>query len=207
MNGPEPGGPRLGRRGVLGAAALAALCPAELWCGIARGQTGGASAMQRRLLTVVSDLVVPATDTPGAVAAGVPAFVELALAHGLNGTGPRIAGAAIQGPARTPPPPSGLGLVDWLQQDLDRRSGGFLAAPPAQQQAALAALDQAGYAPDAPPHWRNLKGLILIGYYTSQIGGSEELQYVGVPGRFDPDLPLPANNRAWSSDWTALAFG
>jgi hypothetical protein len=192
---------------VLGAAAVVALAPAELWSRLAQGQTGGAAAVQRHLLTVACELVVPATDTPGAAEAGVPAFVELALAHGLNGTGPSMASAAIQGPARTPAPPSGLGLLDWLQQELDRRAGGFLAATPLRQQAALSALDSAAYAPDAPPHWRNLKGLILIGYYTSQIGGSQELQYAAVPGRFDPDLPSPANNRAWSSDWTALAFG
>ena len=207
MNTPALGGPGVGRRGLLGSAAAAAVAPASLWAKLARSETGGANAAQGRLLAIVCDLVLPATDTPGAVEAGVPAFVALALAHGLNGTGPRIASAAIQGPARTPPQPSGLGLLDWLSTELDRRTGGFLAASSARQHAALAALDQAAYAPDGPESWRDLKGLILIGYYTSEIGGSQELQYAAVPARYDPDLPLPAKNRAWSNDWAALAFG
>ena len=38
--------------------------------------------------------------------------------------------------------------------------------------------------------WPTIKGLILIGYYTSEIGASQELRYVLVPGRFDPDVKL-----------------
>ena len=54
---------------------------------------------------------------------------------------------------------------------------------------------------------KEIKALILTGYYTSEVGASRELQYELVPGRWDPNLPLPAHNRSWSSDWTAVDFG
>lgn len=72
----------------------------------------------------------------------------------------------------------------------------------------LEAYDAAAFAPDQKDHpWKKIKALILTGYYTSEVGASRELQYELVPGRFDPDLPLPADNRSWSSDWTAVDFG
>ncbi len=55
--------------------------------------------------------------------------------------------------------------------------------------------------------WRTLKALLLIGYYTSEVGASQELRYDLVPARFDPDVPLQPRDRAWSSDWTGVKFG
>jgi hypothetical protein len=51
--------------------------------------------------------------------------------------------------------------------------------------------------PTAQP-WHTIKNLILIGYYTSEVGGSQELQYELVPTRFDPDLPMTSATRAYS---------
>ena len=69
-------------------------------------------------------------------------------------------------------------------------------------------VDADAYAPDVREHpWRTLKGLILTGYYTTEVGGAQELQFELVPGRFDPDLPLKPGARAFSSDWTAVDFG
>ena len=48
--------------------------------------------------------------------------------------------------------------------------------------------------------------LILTAYYTSETGGSRELQYELVPGKWEPDLPFVPGSRAWSSDWTAVEF-
>ena len=55
--------------------------------------------------------------------------------------------------------------------------------------------------------WRTIKTLILTGYYTSEVGASQELRFELVPGRWDPALPVTAETRACSSDWTAVDFG
>jgi len=103
----------------------------------------------------------------------------------------------------------GLPLLDEVSRDLNRQSQGlFTRLSPARQHAVLEAYDAQAFAPDQDSHpWRKIKALILTGYYTSEIGASRELHYELVPGRFDPDVPLPANNRSWSSDWTAVDFG
>ncbi len=178
--------------------------PLALWNRARAGEEGGATQAQKRLLERLSDLVIPATDTLGALGAGVPAFVELALRHGLEDTAPEAAAhirmAAGQG---------GLPLLDEVGRDLNRRAGGdFSGLPAGRQFGVLAAYDAAAFALDQGTHpWRKIKALILTGYYTSEIGAARELHYELVPGRFDPDLPIPADNRSWSSDWTAVDFG
>jgi len=142
--------------------------------------------LHQPLLREVAQLVIPRTATPGAGEVGVGAFVLLALAHGLEGTKSRDHAA-------------------WLQSAL---GAGFLAQPLARRQAALAELDRRAFASEADAQpWLAIKRLILLGYYTSQTGGSQELRYEHVPGRWDPDLPLKPTDRAFSSDWSAVDFG
>jgi hypothetical protein len=154
---------------------------------------GGVTAAGDALLERLCDLVIPDTDTPGARAAGVPAFVALALQHGL----------ADATPADRP----------TLQQRLDKEaSGAFLALDAARQQTVLAALDAASFARDpaaaaaGEPAWARIKKLIVMGYYTSEAGATQELQYNLVPGRWDPDVPVKPGDRGSSSDWVGQTF-
>ncbi len=199
------------RSAIGGGLVLAALVGTPLWIwGKARqGEKGEATEDQRRMIDTVSDLVIPRTDTPGASDVGVGDFVILALNHGLDGTREPAAGAAIQGGGPVPTPRGGLYLLDDLAIMLRIKAGGdFNRATPAAQRAALTAIDTRAFAPgnDKDP-WRKIKDLILTGYYTSEAGGSKELQYELVPGRWDPDVPLKPSDRAFSSDWTAVEFG
>ncbi|PAP75421.1 gluconate 2-dehydrogenase subunit 3 family protein [Rubrivirga marina] len=49
-----------------------------------------------------------------------------------------------------------------------------------------------------PPAYRQLKELTLAGYYTSEPGATQELQWLAAPGRYDPDVPLSEVGRAWA---------
>lgn len=167
------------------------------------------SERQRKLMRQVSQLVIPRTATPGAGDVGVGDFVLIALAHGLAGTRKPILGA-LDGQHRRSD--GSLRYSTWLEQVLDQHAGGnFLKLPAAKQISILAALDAEAFPQGPPPTeaspWRNIKGLILTGYYTSEAGGSQELQFEMVPGRYDPDVPVGPETRAFSSDWTAVEFG
>jgi len=189
------------RRGFLGAAALVAAQSAV---------PGGAAVLQRldphdaptprqrKLMRMVADHVIPATDTPGAGTVGAGDFAIIALAHGLDGTRKPQEGAFLRAD-------KSLDHVRWLEHQLGPK---WPAKPHTQQHAELAALDAAAYANDpAAAPWRAIKGLTLTGYYTSEVGGSKELNYELVPGRFDPKVPVTPATRAYSSDWTAVDFG
>ena len=53
-------------------------------------------------------------------------------------------------------------------------------------------------ADEAPPFFRQLKELTLAGYYTSEAGATQELQWLAAPGRWDADVPLADVGRAWA---------
>lgn len=165
---------------------------------------------QRAMMKAVSDHVLPATGTPGAGSVGTGDFVIVALAHGLDGTRAPVESAAMPyAVADFRRQDGSLRYLDWLERKLDRAANGdWLNKPPAQRETLLAALDAEAFAAGADAHpWRKVKGLILTGYYTSEIGGSKELHYDLTPGRYDPAVPLKPGDRAYSSDWTAVDFG
>ncbi len=167
------------------------------------------TARQLQVLREVSQLVIPSTDTPGAGDVGVAEFVALALAHGLEGSRARVDASQNPGLAAFRRSDHSLDHAGWLQHELNRRGGAdFLTLDQPARAATLAALDAEAFAEGVREHpWRRIKGLILTGYYTSEVGGSQELRFELVPGRWDPDLPLAPGSRAWSSDWTAVDFG
>ncbi|WP_421846700.1 gluconate 2-dehydrogenase subunit 3 family protein [Novosphingobium sp.] len=194
------------RRSFLGAAALVALqgaVPGGAQVLARLDPKDAPSPLRRKLMRTVADHVIPATDTPGAGAVGAGDFVLVALAHGLEGTRrPPAANPAFAPFLRAD---GSLDHAAWLEGKLGPK---WLKLPPARRHDALAALDTAAFANDpAAAPWRAIKGLILTGYYTSEIGGSKELNYELVPGRFDPKVPVTPTTRAYSSDWTAVDFG
>jgi hypothetical protein len=168
------------------------MAPAQIWAASREG-TAKATA-SRPLLDDLCDAVIPNTKTPGARAAGVSAFVEVAAAHGMNG--------------------ASKALLDQFAAALNDLAGGvFLQQPEQRRLALLADIDARSFSnakddalPEALRQWPKLKDLIVIGYYTSEIGGSQELRYLPVPGRFVPDAPLKPGDRAWSSDWTGVKY-
>ena len=164
------------------------------------------SDRQLAMLREVAQIVIPRTDTPGAGDAGAGEFVALALAYGLDGSrAPLSSAGRAFAPAALLRADSSLRYLDWLERTLGT---GWLSADGATRTSSLAALDLAAFAPGAEAHpWRKLKALILTGYYTSQPGGAQELQYAAVPGRFDPAVPVTPETRSLSNDWTGVEFG
>jgi hypothetical protein len=139
------------------------------------------------LFACVCELVIPATDTPGAREVDVARFMTLALDKGLAGSKP-------------------TDRAD-LQALLNAAAGGtsFLLLSPNRQHEVLASIDQAAYA-ERGSLWARVKSLILMGYYTSEAGATQELYYQLVPGRFDPDVPEKPGDRASANDWTGQRF-
>ena len=199
------------RREVLAGAAIFALATGLPNMALAAGEAP--SPKLALLLRTVAQIVIPRGETQGAGDVGVGAFLLLAFAHGLEGTRDPIRHPAPDWPLRED---GSLRYDLWLERELDRRAAGsFLGKTPAQQAGILGALDAEAFPAGPPPAtqslgpnpWVAIKGLILTGYYTSEVGASRELQYNLIPGRWDADIPLLPGARAFSSDWTAVDFG
>lgn len=140
-------------------------------------------AAQRALVTALSERVIPTTDTPGAIAAGVPAFIERLLGQWAL-------------PSEIKPVAAGLAAID----ERSRADYGTPAAPatPAQQDALLT-LALNDDIPGGAAFFERFRQLVISGYYTSEIGMTEEREYLPVPASYDGAYPYAKVTKVWSA--------
>jgi hypothetical protein len=112
-----------------------------------------------RVVARIADLIIPATDTPGALGAGVPIYIDSVVAKSQAQQT-----LAIEG-------------IQWLARK------NFLNLTEAEQLAILQPLCDAADAGDLKQRpvqfFHMIKNLTADGYYTSQVGLMQELRYGG----------------------------
>ncbi|PHZ86616.1 hypothetical protein CRD36_01695 [Paremcibacter congregatus] len=142
-------------------------------------------AADMAVLAELADRIIPDTDTPGARAAGVPAYIHLMVSEWYYDD-ERVRFIA------------GLKSIDQLSRDHTGKA--FLQASEEDRHDLMVRMDRAaaGKSP-ADNFFLEIKQLTLIGYFTSQIGAEEELRYEAVPGPYEGCVPLSKIGRAWAT--------
>ena len=133
---------------------------------------------QMRTVVAAAERILPRTDTPGATEAGCARFLERIVADHYDA--PRQQRFLA-------------GLVDLDQRASARTQHLFVDALSVDQDAVLTDVESAAYAAKADgaeSFWRDLKHLTLYGYYTSEVGITQELKTPRIPGRFDGAMPI-----------------
>jgi gluconate 2-dehydrogenase gamma chain len=142
------------------------------------------SAGRTDMITQIADIILPRTDTPGAIDVGVPPWIELVIAEYFSDKH-RAAFLAD------------LDVIDHLARAQSKvpliagSNGGFARM--------VASLDAATGSEDLSPAQRGyvkLKELILYGYFTSKPVQQDLLKVVIVPGRFDADVRIAPGSSA-----------
>lgn len=141
------------------------------------------TAQQRALMTALSERVMPTTDTPGAIAAGVPAYIEKLLADWSL-------------PEDRVPIIGGLDLIEARSQ-ADYKLAAAKATP--EQQDALLTLAMEDKLPGGADFFEKFRQLVLTGYFTSEVGITQEREYLPVPGRYDGAFLYSQVNKVYSS--------
>lgn len=140
------------------------------------------SARQMQRLDLITDIIIPETDTPGARGVGVPAFIDGMMTNWASRqTRMRIVGQ--------------LDAID--ERARLEHSKPFLELTPEQQADTVRLYDSERVAA-GDGDYRQFKQLVLIGYYHSEIGATQELRYELVPGRWVADAPFSEIGRAWA---------
>jgi hypothetical protein len=137
------------------------------------------------LTGVLAELIIPRTDTPGALAVGAHHTID----HLLAVCALEPAQQAFR---------AGLARLDASAQA--QLGKPFAALPRARQVDLLTALDN-GAAPftQADTHFfRMLKQYTLFAYYTSEAGATRELAYLPVPGGFNGKVKVTKSTRTWA---------
>jgi hypothetical protein len=146
---------------------------------------------QAALIAEVSDIIIPRTDTPGAKDAGVPQFIDL------------IAKDCYKKEDQD----SFLKGLDEFDKGAKEAYGdAFLDLEPEQQTEYVNKVhsDMIAAMKDAPrdtarPFMHIMKELTVVGFFTSEPGATQVLQYVPVPGSFKGCIPLSEVGKAWAT--------
>jgi hypothetical protein len=153
------------------------------------------SGEQDRLVTAVAEVILPATDTPGAAVAGVNQFIDLVLTEWLGDEDRDrfLTGLAdLEVSCRAQFDRSFLDLTseEWMAVlvPLDREA--VEARVKAAKAGSVKITDQ--------PFFGMMKEMTLVGYYTSEIGMTQELRYEEYPGSWKGCIPFDEVGRTWA---------
>jgi hypothetical protein len=170
-------GPALDRRALLRSAVLlvgGSLASGALPALAADGTARFFTPQELSTVAEFAEIMIPRTDTPGAKDAGVPEALDALIANCASE--PRkaefralIARIAEAGVASPAAPP---------RIDIARRFD-------AEQM--------------ADPVYRRFKEVVLMLYYLSRPGATQELRYEHVPGKWEPSIEIGPDTRAWAA--------
>lgn len=144
---------------------------------------------EKEMVNRMTDVIIPKTDTPGAVDAGVPAFIVMMMQECYPDKDQQQFHA-------------GLAAFDNLCKS--QYKGHFLKLSPDKQETAVADLDKMVLGKNSLPDknlafYHQLKELTLLGFFTSEPGATETLRYVQIPGRYDGCVPYKKGEKAWAT--------
>lgn len=128
------------------------------------------------LVTRISDLIIPRTETPGAVDANVPGY--------MDGLMTDWASSETKNAHRT--------ALRQIKRELDQRAGAdFLTVSDSAAESSLASFDAAAFAQEGDADgYKRMKGYVSQSYFATEEGATEELRWVAVPGRWDPSVEI-----------------
>lgn len=141
-------------------------------------------------LDEIAETIIPATDTPGAKAAKVGAFMTVMVRDCYD-----------EGDQKTFR--EGMDKInDASDKKFDKK---FMQLTPEQRHQLLVEIDneQKDYSKnkkkdDANHYFRLMKELTLLGYFTSEPGATQALRYIETPGKYEGCIPYKKGDKAWA---------
>jgi len=173
--------------GMISAPALAGIRGEKTYHGVSIT----ANDAQTALIREVADVIIPTTKTPGAKAAKTEEFIIRVVRDCYPKEDQEHFYAGL---AKLDADCKALSGKDFVQADLTQRKEALTKC--------MLEADQerkANRGKKAPvPFFFMIKELATTGYFTSQIGATEALEYLPIPGKFDGCMPLSPTQKTWA---------
>lgn len=135
------------------------------------------SEAQIAMLAEVAERIIPRTDTPGAKDALVHRYIDEAVRDNFTESEKsQILGA--------------VGTFDAIAQSMYQKD--FVSLSEVEMDAVIqkTADDAGAYTGDDPQLFTTIKGMVAAGFFTSEVGATQALVYVPVPGPYEGCVPL-----------------
>jgi hypothetical protein len=143
------------------------------------------TADQLQMTGEIADLILPTTDTPGALAVNVHGFLDNYFAECVNKTEQKQF-------------LDGLKRINAVAENNFHKT--FLACTHKQHIQLLTAIEKSdmGFTAEDKIFFKQFKSLTLFGYYTSEVGATQELAYLAIPGGYQGNFPFAKIGKAWA---------
>jgi hypothetical protein len=148
---------------------------------------------QASIVSTVSEIIIPRTDTPGAKDVGVPSFIDRMLKDVYAKEDQEFFTKGLEA----------------FNQEAEKEYGDEFSDLDEDDQTAFvkkvhdAAVEAENTTDPAPkrPFILMMKELTMLGFFTSEPGATQVLQYVPVPGAYKGCVPLSeaGNGRTWAT--------
>lgn len=142
------------------------------------GESVAVTADQAALLAEVADIIIPTTGTPGAKAAGVEKFIVRVMRDCYEKADQEKFYA-------------GLAKLDADSQAKFGKGFAALALDQKNEIVKQSTVDNKAF-------FLTMKGLTVTGYFTSEIGATQALEYLPIPGKFEACIPLKPGQKTWA---------
>jgi Gluconate 2-dehydrogenase subunit 3 len=153
-------------------------------CGRAARAPGVLNGDDEALIEDIADTLLPPTPaSPGAKDAGVGAAINLILTDCYK---PDAQQRVVSG------------LSEFRSMCRVRCGAGFASLPRREREQLLREIDVEAQKSPATHYFALVRELSHGAYFSSQVGVTQALRYVPVPGRFDGCVPLTPGQPAWS---------
>lgn len=163
---------------------------------------------QRALVAEIAEHIIPKTTTPGAKEAGVGPFIELMLKDCYKAQEQQN---FLEGLADVDVKATKAHGKNFLQTSLadqvallkmvEKETIELMKSANVQQVKVGDNVDKEVISSKklkGTPFWRLMKELTLFGYFTSEQGATQALDYVPIPGRYEGCIPLKPGQKAYA---------
>jgi hypothetical protein len=148
------------------------------------------TADQQEHVTAIADIIIPDTDTPGAKAAGVGLFITMMLEECYP---KNIQELFLKGLEGTDLLARKTFNVPFIKLDAQQKHTVFK-----QIADDTIARKKADREKRVVYFFQLIRELTLLGYFTSEIGTTQALVYIPIPGKYDGNIPLLPGQKAWA---------
>jgi gluconate 2-dehydrogenase gamma chain len=177
------------REAIRRAALMAGVALSPEWLSfVGRAQTPAAktylTAAQGAIVSAAAERILPRTDTPGAIDAGVPAFIDRMYGEVMTPVEQKLL----------------LAVMDEIEAAAKSANGAsFASLATAQQDTVLRSVATSQQGRDQSS-FGMLRSATILGYFTSEQVGKNVLHYDPVPGAYDGCVPIDqVGRRNWTT--------
>jgi hypothetical protein len=133
----------------------------------------------------VAEIILPRTDTPGAKDVSVPSFIDIMLKEVYSSDEQKH---FLEG------------LETFEKEAKDSFNKKFIDCEPSVQIGLVKKnLEAASIQSGQTPFIQTVKELTLLGFFTSEVGATQVLQYNPAPGPYQGCVPLTQVGKAWAT--------